>query len=88
MGAHLDGAEAAVGLALAVVGAVGDGALDGLVGGAVSIGTAVHHVSPPEIKCWGLPWIVWPGRPILSPELFFRRPFFFMFKSGVSTNPH
>ena len=37
MGAHLDGGQAAVLGILAVMGAVADGALDALVGGAVAI---------------------------------------------------
>ena len=53
MGAHLDGAEAAVVHVLAVVSAVGDGTLDGRVGGAAApvVGTsAIHGVSSRKRK--------------------------------------
>ena len=52
MGAHLNGAETAVVHVLAVVGAVGDGALDGSVGGAGApvVGTSSVHGVPPVKK--------------------------------------
>ena len=49
MGAHGDGVQAAVIGVLAVVGAVIDGALDALVGGAVAaaVGAVLHHGQRP-----------------------------------------
>ena len=52
MGAHLNGGQAAVVHVLSVVGAVGDGALDGSVGGAGApvVGTSSVHGVPPVKK--------------------------------------
>jgi len=49
VGAHLDGGQTAVVHVLAVVGAVGDGTLDGSVGGAGApvVGTSSVHGVPP-----------------------------------------